>query len=231
MAQLFYYSKSADKRPGKGSNETLGTHELSYFDELASIPHWRKILSNFYEGIFEFEGKHYQTVEHCFQGNKISGVDPKKGELFAMESQSRYSKGGGEMARQQRKMVILSSAQLSEWNQRKDLLLERILRAKFTQVEMAKEALLATRDAELWHGARGVPKARQVSLEKIREEISLERIEQKTDEAGEEEEEEEEKGEPAEEGEPVLPEDEREEGEEGAPAEGGFPSPKRQRVV
>jgi predicted NAD-dependent protein-ADP-ribosyltransferase YbiA (DUF1768 family) len=171
--QLFYFSKSADKKPGQGSNETLGSYEPTYLEELATIPHWRKILSNFYEGIFEFEGKHYQTVEHCFQGEKISGVNSELGELFTIESDSKYSRGGGEMARRQRKMVMLNPSELFEWNQRKDILLERILRAKFTQVKRARQVLIATREAELWHGARGVPKARQLSLEKIRNDLSF----------------------------------------------------------
>ena len=44
---LFFYSKSADKKPGEGANEfIMGDDE---FEELAKIQNWRHVLSNFYE--------------------------------------------------------------------------------------------------------------------------------------------------------------------------------------
>ncbi len=52
-----------------------------------------------------------------------------------------------------------------------------ILLAKFTTVEMASTVLLATRDAELWHGARGLPKSRQVILEDIRKTLAQSKFE------------------------------------------------------
>ena len=46
MDQLFYYSKSADKPAGKGTNEIAVDYNI--YKELNKIKDWRKILSNFY---------------------------------------------------------------------------------------------------------------------------------------------------------------------------------------
>jgi predicted NAD-dependent protein-ADP-ribosyltransferase YbiA (DUF1768 family) len=176
QAIFYFYSKSADKLPGKGANERLGDSSLDTFQELQNYSNWRKILSNFSCGNFEFEGSHYRTVEHAFQGKKISLVDQTKGFTFALESNSRLSIGDGDLARKNRKMILLNESELRQWNQMKDSVLEGILRAKFTQEDSSKRILLATKDAELWHGARGVPKSRQLSLEKVRLELQQEAV-------------------------------------------------------
>jgi hypothetical protein len=46
MTQFVFYSRSADKRPGKGVNEVIDVNES--YEELALIPDWRKKLSNMY---------------------------------------------------------------------------------------------------------------------------------------------------------------------------------------
>lgn len=172
-ATFFYYSKSADKQPGKGAGETLGTDDCSKYAELQGIKDWRKILSNFHEEVFEFNGKRFRTVEHVFQSAKISISDADKGELFSLDSGSLLSNGDGELARKNRKMVLLNKSQLAEWSQKQNFVLEGALKAKFSQVAIAKRALLATMDAELWHGTRGVPKTRQIILEKVRESLRM----------------------------------------------------------
>lgn len=171
MAKFYFHSKSADRRPGMGTNESLGDKTSAYFHDLQEIPQWRKILSNFSIGEFCYNRAHYRTAEHAFQGMKISLVDESKGKLFTLESDSPLSHGNGEMARKNRKIVILNENQLREWNRMKDEIMEGILRSKFTQDLHSKRVLLATKDAELWHGARGIPNSRQVILEKIRKEI------------------------------------------------------------
>ena len=47
--------------------------------------------------------------------------------------------------------------------------MEDILFAKFSQVELANRVLLATNNAILLHGTRGIPVQRQVELERVRE--------------------------------------------------------------
>ncbi|EFC45194.1 predicted protein [Naegleria gruberi] len=68
-------------------------------------------------------------------------------------------------------MVMLNDEQIREWNRKKFSLLEEMLYCKFSQNEEARKVLLATDNAELWHGTRGVPKARQVGLERVRTRI------------------------------------------------------------
>ncbi|KAG2373525.1 hypothetical protein C9374_011988 [Naegleria lovaniensis] len=168
---LFYYSKSADKPPGKGANESLGNKNKDYFSELSRLKDWRKVLSNFHIGPFQYHGKTYRTAEHCFQSQKIALVSKTLADTFAMESKSKLSQGDGEEARKQRKVAILDESQLKQWNQMKHSVMEELLYCKFSQNEQAKKVLLATRDAELWHGARGMPKSRQYDLEKARARI------------------------------------------------------------
>jgi hypothetical protein len=62
-------------------------------------------------------------------------------------------------------LVILSHSHLGEI---KGSILKGIMRSKFTQVKAARMVLLTTKDAQLWHGTRGILKALQVTLEEIR---------------------------------------------------------------
>jgi ribA/ribD-fused uncharacterized protein len=165
---LFYYSKSSDKLPGKGSNEFISEDNIPLFLSLSRIQDWGKILSNFSVGEFEYNGFHYRTAEHAFQGSKIALADLVKAQSFSLESGSVLSRGDGEDARKNRKMIVLNKALLRKWDKVKKEVMYSILFAKFSQVSEARRVLLATRDSELWHGTRGVPKTRQLDLEKIR---------------------------------------------------------------
>jgi ribA/ribD-fused uncharacterized protein len=170
MTKFFYYSKSADKPPGKGANESLDDGDD--YTELKQVKNWRKILSNFHIGEFEYNSHRYRTSEHAFQCQKIALADPVKAKSFHMESGSALSKGDGEAARKARKLVVLTDSQLKEWNKIKHKVMQDILKCKFTQSEEAKKVLLLTKTAELWHGTRGVPNSRQWDLERVRNEIT-----------------------------------------------------------
>jgi len=65
--------------------------------------------------------------------------------------------------------VRLNAEQLRLWNSIKHDVLQEILRAKFDSDDEAAQVLRLTGDAELWHGARGIPAARQLDLEAIRD--------------------------------------------------------------
>ena len=103
--RLFFYSKSADKKPGKGTNEWVS--DPKKYHALASIPEWRKVLSNFDVNPFVFEGKTYNTIEHVFQSKKIALVNPEKADFFTMESGHPIGQGDGLMAQKNRKLVVL----------------------------------------------------------------------------------------------------------------------------
>lgn len=164
---LFYFSGSADKPVGRGTNETVANPNL--YRNLSAIPHWRRILSNFHVGEFTYNGKRYRTAEHAFQAEKIRLVNPSLADTFSLESGTPLSQGDGNAARAARKIAILPPAQIREWDRIKSEVMKNILLAKFTSVPEARGALLATGNAQLWHGAPRTPKARQFELEEVRD--------------------------------------------------------------
>lgn len=175
---LYYYSGSADKPPGSGVNERVSDRRR--YSILSSIPMWRQILSNFYVSEFTYVRDgiplRYRTAEHAFQGAKIAMSDSLQEPLerrvsyqFSLNSRSALSRGDGDAARRARKIVVLDRQQLQKWNRIKDSVLKAILIAKFTQDLHAGRTLIATLDAELWHGAPRVPKSRQLVLEEVRD--------------------------------------------------------------
>ena len=72
------------------------------------------------------------------------------------------------VARKNRKIVILTTKELEQWNKIKDQVMNDILLAKFTQIPIAKQVLLLTHNSILLHGTRGIPINRQLNLEKVR---------------------------------------------------------------
>lgn len=172
--KLIFYSKSADKAPGKGKDEYVEDPNL--YRDLAAIPDWRRILGNFYECAFVYEGRTYRTVEHALQAKKFQPIAPALFESFALESNSALSKGSGLDARKMRKTVLLEATQLAQWDQEKGAHIQNMHYAKFTQCPKAKEVLLATKQAELWHFLARVPKGKNLqrwdTLEALRTQLS-----------------------------------------------------------
>ena len=144
-----FYSKSADKAPGKGTNEFL--FENDSFDELKKNKNWRKQLSNFYESNFIHDGHTFRTAEHAFHYNKFKLFDKNIAFEFTLESNSELSKGNGNDARKGRKKMVLSEIQLHEWFKIRDTIMYEILQDKFTQSDDLRDMLLYTKNAELWH--------------------------------------------------------------------------------
>lgn len=169
MDQLFYYSKSADKPAGKGTNEKAVDYTI--YNELNKIKDWRKILSNFYMSEFTYENKIYNSVEHAFQAKKIELVDKDKAYWFCKNSGHMIGKGDGLIARKNRKLVILNDDDIKKWDGIKHKIMEEILLCKFTQVPIAKQVLLLTHNAILLHGTKGIPITRQYDLENVRNKI------------------------------------------------------------
>jgi ribA/ribD-fused uncharacterized protein len=169
MDQLFYYSKSANKPAGKGTNEIALDYNI--YKELNKIKDWRKILSNFYISEFTYDNKIYNSVEHAFQAKKIELVDKDKADWFCKNSGNIIGIGDGLTARKNRKLVILTSEDLQRWDDIKHKVMEDILLAKFTQVPIVKQVLLLTQNAILLHGTKGIPITRQYELENVRNKI------------------------------------------------------------
>lgn len=167
--RLQFFAASAHKAP------TLGTGELGNprdFLELGQILHWRRVLSNFYivPGGIEYEGLHWNTVEHGFQGMKFRHHSVLHDRL-SLESNSEVARGDGQEARRLRKAYILSPLEIQAWDILKEKVMMALWREKFTKDPLAKKVLLATGIAELWHCAPRMKAERWIVLEQLREEI------------------------------------------------------------
>lgn len=167
---LYFYSQSADKAPGKGANESVANPAA--YRKLAQRPGWRRVLSNFHVCPFLFEGAHYRTVEHAFQAAKIRLADPQAARAFTVESGTELGvRGDGLDARKQRKMVRLDPRQLAAWNAMSARVMARAQAAKFAQCEGAREVLLDTQQAQLWHVMPRAKPVRFADLERVRDRL------------------------------------------------------------
>lgn len=147
--KLFYYSKSKDVPVGKGTKEIV--NDINKYENLNKIKNWRKILSNFHEFPFTYDNKKYNTVEHCFQSQKIKIVNNDIAYKFTLDSNDDIGKGNGETARKHRKIVILTPEQLLYWDKIKDSIMKKICHAKYLQCVIYKTVIDNTLDAQLWH--------------------------------------------------------------------------------
>lgn len=129
--RLYFFSRSADKYPGKGVNEYVSNPNK--YLELSQIPNWRQMLSNFWIAPFTIDGVSFNTVEHMFQGYKINIANPQLGFMFSLNSGSDLSKGPGEAAQKNRKAAILSPEQLRQWENMKDQVMYVALYSNFSQ--------------------------------------------------------------------------------------------------
>ena len=121
--RILFYSKSAKCPPGMGpKNKTELVANPKLYNTLffsMRCPDWRQRLSNFYVAPFTFRNTMtFNTLEHAWHYFKIAEADTSKAYAFIKESGSKLSKGGGLDARNQRKMIVLTQAQLDKWHKK-----------------------------------------------------------------------------------------------------------------
>lgn len=168
MDQLFFYSKSRDVVPGTGAHERVA--DLRDYDALRAIPEWRKVLSNFHRHCeFTYHDHRYNTIEHVFQAEKIRLADSERAFWFTVDSGHPIGQGDGALAQKNRKLVRLTPEQLAHWNSIKSNVMEEAAISKFSTCTHARDVLMATGTAELWHIVPRQKPVRFIHLERIRE--------------------------------------------------------------
>ena len=164
-----FYSKSANfPKPGKGSGEKIRKEDELKFEELTTIPAWRKKLSNFWVAPFQLDGHVWSSVEHYYQASKFKENNPQfyleftldanpEGELsnnpvFAKAAGGKTGKYKGKRVRQSE--IVIDP---NFFNGRHKSEMKAAKMAKFSQNIELQEMLLATKMAKLQHFVRGSP--------------------------------------------------------------------------
>lgn len=165
-----FYSKSANKKPGRGKGEIIPDERLIEFNELAKMESWRKVLSNFYMkpkrdgevvSLFELDGLKWASVEHWYHANKFKKNHPDYYRLFAIDSGSQIMDdpkkalgAGGKTGKVSGKKfrpknVVMDDDFFDDNNNER--IMEKGQMAKYQQDTIARQVLLATKDAKLVH--------------------------------------------------------------------------------
>ena len=168
--KLYFYSKSRDVPPGKGTNEHVSDHAT--YAGLARVRGWRQILSNFSVTCpVRWHGLSFQTIEHAFQYTKIALVDPIAAGSFAIESGSALALGTGADAQKARKLRKLDAMTLRQWDAMSGHVMREIAASKLRDCPIYRHVLVSTKNAQLWHVRMRQSAERWVWLERLRSDL------------------------------------------------------------
>jgi predicted NAD-dependent protein-ADP-ribosyltransferase YbiA (DUF1768 family) len=160
-----FYSKSNDKSlPGKGAGEKIPNDKIKEYTELASIPQWRKKLSDFWVEPFLLDDHKWSSVEHYYQASKFKRMNPDYYLSFSLDYGKELAKdsamakaAGSSEAKYNGTLLRPLDVQIDPdfFGKRDSEAKGKARKAKFTENEDLKKLLLATKTAKLVHQQKG----------------------------------------------------------------------------
>jgi predicted NAD-dependent protein-ADP-ribosyltransferase YbiA (DUF1768 family) len=156
---FMFYSKSGDKPlPGQGPGEKISMENIKEYIDLASIPQWRKKLSDYWVEPFMLDDKKWASAENYYLGSQYKRMAPDFYLSFSLDSGTEMGKDpfvakaacspeGKYKGRLLRPLEVDIDADFNKKRQEEERMKSRM--AKFSQVEDMKKILLATKSAKL----------------------------------------------------------------------------------
>ena len=176
----FYIKSNGKPKPGKGNGEKIPDEKIKDYSKLGKIENWRRKLSNLWDqNQIVLGGKQWKSVEHYYQANKFKKTNPEFFDQFSLDSNSELSQdailakaAGGKTGKAGTKIVRPSGVKIDpDFVNKKDIILEDALYAKFTQHDDLKDLIINTKRAKLLNYQVGDTAVIADDLMKVRNKI------------------------------------------------------------